>query len=132
MNSIGTRFSGNVCEAVQYTCCTCFTRCKIFNQLKLCCSLKKSQCKPPVTKATITNIKGTSETITWVLQPYNIRVAHKPITTFMTLTDQRILKDKDDSSNRQRAVYKIKCCDCQATYMCETGRNLNKRLTKHK
>ena len=34
---------------------------------------------------------------------------------------------------RQGAVYKIKCCDCQATYIGETGRlNLNARLTEHR
>ena len=32
----------------------------------------------------------------------------------------------------QGAVYKIKCCTCQATYITETGRNLSRRLTEHK
>ena len=35
----------------------------------------------PVTRAVIPYITGTSETIAHILQPYNIRVAHKPITT---------------------------------------------------
>ena len=42
------------------------------------------------------------------------------------------VKDKDEPNDREGAVYKIKCCDCQATFICETGRNLNKRQTKHK
>ena len=42
------------------------------------------------------------------------------------------VKDKDKPQNRQGAVYKIKCCDCKATYIGETGRNLNTRLTEHK
>ena len=35
----------------------------------------------PVTKATIPYIRSTSETIARILQPYNIRVAHKTLTT---------------------------------------------------
>ena len=84
----------------------------------------------PVTTATIPYIKGTSETIARILQPYNIRVAHKPITTLRQLLTN--VKDKDEPNDRQGAVYKIKCCDCQATYIGETGRNLNTRLTEHK
>ena len=83
-----------------------------------------------VTTATIPYIKGTSETIARILQPYNIRVAHKPITTLRQLLTN--VKDKDEPNDRQGAVYKIKCCDCQATYIGETGRNLNTRLTEHK
>ena len=84
----------------------------------------------PVTTATIPYIKGTSETIARILQPYNIRVAHKPITTLRQLLTN--VKDKDEPSDRRGAVYKIKCCECQATYIGETGRNLNVRLTEHK
>ena len=86
-----------------------------------------------VTTATIPYIKGTSETIARILQPYNIRVAHKPITTLRHLLTN--VKDRDEPNNRQGAVYKIKCCkcsDCQSSYIGETGRNLNTRLTEHK
>ena len=42
------------------------------------------------------------------------------------------VKDKDEPENRPGAVYKIKCSDCQATYIGETGRNLTTRLNEHK
>ena len=38
----------------------------------------------------------------------------------------------DKPEDRQGAVYKIKWCDCQATYIGETGRNVSTRLTEHK
>ena len=81
----------------------------------------------PVTTATIPYIRGTSETIARILQPYNIRVAHKPITTLRRLLAN--VKDKDKPEDRQGAVYEIKCCDYQATYIGEGGRNLSTRLT---
>ena len=34
--------------------------------------------------------------------------------------------------DRREAVYKIKCCDCQDTYIGETGRNPCTWLTEHK
>ena len=55
--------------------------------------------------------------------------------TFMYNHFQRLLtnvKDKDKPEDRQGAVYKIKCCDCQATYMGETDRDLSSWLTEHK
>ena len=51
------------------------------------------------------------------------------------LTLRRLLtnvKDKNKPEDRQGAVYKIKCYDCQASYVGETGRNLSTRLTEHK
>ena len=79
---------------------------------------------------TIPYIKGTSETISRILLPYNIRVAHKPTTMLRQLLTN--MKDREEPNNRQGAVYKIKCSDCQASYIGETGRNLNTRLTEHK
>ena len=82
----------------------------------------------PVTTATIPYIRGTSETIARILQPYNIRVAHKPITTLRRLLTN--VKDKDKPEDRQGAVYKIKCCDCQASYIRETGMQEPKHATE--
>ena len=65
-----------------------------------------------------------------ILLPYDICVAHKPITTLRRLLTN--VKDKDKPEGRQGAVYKIKYCDCQASYIGETGRNLSTRLTEHK
>ena len=48
---------------------------------------------------------------------------------FTTYTN---VKDKEQPYDRQGAVYKINCADCQATYIGGTGRNLNMRLTEHK
>ena len=48
--------------------------------------------------------KGTSRTIPRILQPYNIRVAHKPRATFRRLLTN--LKDRDEPNNRRGAFYK--------------------------
>ena len=84
----------------------------------------------PTTTANIPYIKDISENISRILQPFNLRVAHKPITTLrQSLTN---VKDKDELKNRQGAVYKINCSDCHASYIGETGRNLTTRLTELK
>ena len=81
---------------------------------------------------TIPYINGTSKIIAnyKIIQPYNIRVAHRPITTLRKLLTN--VKDKDHPNDRQGAVYKIKCCDCPTSYIGGTGRNLNTRLTEHR
>ena len=73
----------------------------------------------PVTTATLPYIRGTSETTARILQPYNIRVAQKPITTLRLLLTN--VNDKDKLEDRQGAVYKVKCYDCQAIYIGGTG-----------
>ena len=72
-----------------------------------------------VTTVTIPYIKGTSETISRILQPYNIRVAHKQTTMFRHLLTN--VKGRDEPNNRQGAVYKIKYSDCQASYIGDSG-----------
>ena len=75
-------------------------------------------------------MRGTSETIARILQLYNISVEHKPITTLRRPLTK--VKDKDKPEDIPGAVCKIKCCDCQASYIAATGRNLSTRLTENK
>ena len=53
----------------------------------------------PVTTVTIPHIKCTSETISRILQPYNIRVAHKPTTKLRHLLTN--VKDRDKPNIRK-------------------------------
>ena len=70
-----------------------------------------------------------------------LRLSHRSynLTTSVSLTNRlqlygnfKDVKDKDEPNDRQGAVYQIKCRDCQASYIGETDRNLNIRLTEHK
>ena len=85
---------------------------------------------PTTTTATASYVRGTSQIISRISRLYNIRAAHRPITTSRNLLTN--VKDKKHPLDKQGAIYKIKCADCQATYIGETGRNLNTRLTEHK
>ena len=60
------------------------------------------------------------------------RTSEAPIARILQRRLLTNVKDKDKPEDRQEAVYKIKCCDCQASYSDETGRNLSTRLTEHK
>ena len=82
------------------------------------------------TTAPIPYVRETSETIARILRPHNIRFAHQPMFTLRRLLTN--VKDKDEPEDRPRAVHKIKCTDCQATYVGKTGRNLTTRLNEHK
>ena len=61
----------------------------------------------PVTTATIPYIRGTSETNARILQPYNIRVAHKPITTLRRLLTNVKDKDKPEDSSIQDQMLRL-------------------------
>jgi len=91
---------------------------------------KTNRNQTSVSTVTMPYIKGTSETIRQILQPYNIRIAHKPVTMLRHLLTN--IKDRDEPNNRQGAVYNIKCSAYQASYIGKTSRNLNTRLTEKK
>ena len=70
-------------------------------------------------------------TIARLLQPYDIRVAHKPIRPLHVLTNVKDIKTDRRTADKEPYT-KIKCCDCQTTYIGETGKNFSTRLTEHK
>ena len=63
------------------------------------------------------------------MKPFNIRIALKPTRTLRHLLTN--VKDKDDPKDRQGTVYRIRCNDCNGTYIGETGRTLTTRLGEH-
>ena len=95
-------------------------------------------------------ITGPELTLVWVLESVLWRHAHqrhlwsyRTYTTTLqytcyTQTENYFTstitnaKDKDKPEDRQGAVYKIKCCDCRASYIGETSRNLSTQMTEHK
>ena len=82
--------------------------------------------------ATIPYIRGTSETIALILQTCNVCVAHKP-TCITTFNDYLLMSRTKINQRTDREQYtRSKCCDCQATYMGETERDLSMSLTEHK
>ena len=73
---------------------------------------------------TIPYIRGTSKTIARVLQPYNICVAHKPITTLQRLLTN--VKDKDNQGTDKEQYTKSNAPTAKLlNYIGETGRNLS-------
>ena len=90
-----------------------------------------------MTETTLTTlyIRGTSKTVTIVrIQQITLQHARCSQTdNHFTMTSYTNVKDKDRLEDRQGAVlYETKCCDCQATYISETGRNLSTWLIEHK
>ena len=75
-------------------------------------------------------IKGFSEQIRRVLGKYGIPTYFKPTNTLRQL----LVKPKDpvDKENVVGPVYKIKCEECEATYVGETERSLKARFSEHR
>ena len=74
------------------------------------------------TTATIPYVQGTSKIIACILQPYNILVYTNPCSLYDAYS--LMVRTKTNLKTDQEQFYKIKCSDCQATYISETGRNL--------
>ena len=82
--------------------------------------------------ACIPYVQGISETISRVLTDLKVKVCFQPVNTLRRLLSQP--KDVVLVWSKSNVVYKVKCKDCEASYMYlgETGRRLETRITEHK
>ena len=80
--------------------------------------------------AAIPYVEGKSERIARILRPYNILVAHKPLTTLRDVLTK--VKDPSPKNSRVAAIYKIACSECPASYVGKSGRTLRCRVKEHK
>ena len=65
----------------------------------------------------------------FICSPVNTDNRHLPVT--ISLISSNLLGSCFIPKGRQGAVCKIKCCNCHATYIGGTGRNLSTWLTEH-
>ena len=82
----------------------------------------------PVTTATIPYIKRTSETIARILQPYNIRVAHKPIAEHHLQTNHRIDWDSAECVTYSTNYYQRIVLESWFSNLEQTPLNINRCL----
>ena len=75
-------------------------------------------------------IREASERVSRLLKPYNIKLGNKPTNTIKSKLCHP--KDKILDQDKNEIIYEIKCKDCDAQYIGETGKELNKRVTEHK
>ncbi|XP_072041346.1 uncharacterized protein [Amphiura filiformis] len=79
---------------------------------------------------TLPYLEGTSEQLRRAFKTAGVPTAFKPYRTLrQTLVSP---KDKVDKLKQSGTVYEISCSDCDAMYIGETGRKLEKRLSEHK
>ena len=74
-------------------------------------------------------IPGVSERISRVLNKYDVKVAHQP--TRKLRNELCHLKDQRPVQERAGVIYKLDCGDCDASYVGETGRQVQDRMTEH-
>ena len=98
-----------------------------------------SQCSPskkdeeekdnPRSRVTILYIQGVSEAVTRILSDIDIQVHMKPFRTLRRILSHP--KDRILDNDKSNVVYKINCCDCDASYVGETKRALKTCVSEH-
>ena len=75
-------------------------------------------------------IQGVSEAVTRILLDINVQVHTKPFRTLRRILSHP--KDRIPDDDKSSIVYKINCCDFDASYVGETRRALKTRMSEHR
>ncbi len=109
-----------------------------FNHVKRQMDRKQDK-KPAKKKDSTTNTKGLviipyveklTETATRIFRKHGIATAVRPHTTLRKILVHP--KDKKDPLSTTDCIYEIPCANCDSTYIGETGRRFETRLSEHK
>ena len=84
----------------------------------------------PRSRVTIPYVQGVLEAVTRILLDINVQVHMKPFRTLRRILSHS--KDCISDDDKSSVVYKINCCDCDASYVGETGRALKTQMSEHR
>ena len=84
----------------------------------------------PSSFVSIPYVAGTSERIARIFKRYDINVAHQPARKLKNEICH--MKDRRPVHERAGVVYKLNCGDCNASYIGETGRQVEDRMAEHR
>ena len=79
---------------------------------------------------TLPYVRGVSEAVGRILTPVGVRVSFRPHTTLRQLLSRP--KDRVPEKELTGVVYQVPCAGCPATYVGQTGRRLDQRLSEHR
>ncbi len=85
---------------------------------------------PPTIWKSLPYIQGISESVARRLNPYNIKLAHKPHSALRSNLFH--VKDPIPTLERRKVIYQIPCSGCDKTYTGQTGRILGTKLKEHR
>ena len=75
-------------------------------------------------------VKGLTESVTRVMKQHGISTAVKPLKTVRNYLVRP--KDKREKGETSEVVYEIPCKNCDKSYIGETKRRLDVRISEHK
>lgn len=84
----------------------------------------------PVSFFTIPYVPNFSEKFINITRHTDVRISYQSLNKLNKIIKTH--KDPLPDSSQSNVVYKINCCDCDASYVGQTGRQLNTRIKEHK